>query len=116
MPIAAGFDSKVMHLNATPIAASDINTMLTAENGDDYSCTSIEFIDANNAVLLFLKSNSVAYGEPVNQKVNLVTASQAAIDTDKATEVALNFWPTGIFVTPGGGLLILYQELGALPL
>lgn len=104
------FDNTVIKIAASPIAASDINTELATQNAAGYWMTSLEFIDANNAVALFVKTNT-AVTAPVEQKVNLVTATQVALDADKATETADGWWPTGIFVTPGGGLLVLYSLL-----
>lgn len=116
MPIPAGFDNTVILVSATPVAASDINTEIAAQNGNDYAVSSMEFIDADNVALLFLKMDSATYGYPLDQKVNQVAATQAAIDADKAAEIANGYWPTGIFVTPGDDLLILYQLLDAVPL
>ncbi len=93
-----------------PIGAAEINAELATQNAASYWMTSLEFIDANNAVLLFGKMNAI-YGYTALQKVNLVAATQMAIDADKATEIALGYWPTGLFITPGGALLIAYQLL-----
>jgi hypothetical protein len=93
-----------------PIGAAEINAELATQNAAGYWMTSLEFIDANNAVLLFGKM-AAAYGYTALQKVNLVTATQGAIDADKATEIAGGYWPTGLFTTPGGALLIAYQLL-----
>lgn len=111
MPIPSGFDNTVRHVNATPIAASDINTELTTQNGAGYWCTDIKFSTADDAFLVFVKTDESTYGYPMLQKVNLVTQSQAALDADKATETANGYWPTGVFITPGGDLLVLYNQL-----
>jgi hypothetical protein len=116
MPIPAGFDNTVILVNATPVAASDINTEIATQNAADYVVSSIEFIDADNVALLFMKNDIATYGYSIDQKVNLVAANQAAVDADKAAEVVNGYWPTGIFVTPGGDLLVLYQLLDEAPL
>jgi hypothetical protein len=72
-------------------------------------------VDANTVALLFVKQDAI-YGYTTEQKVNLVAANQSAIDSDKATEIANGYWPTGIFVTPGGGLLVQYALLDPAPL
>ena len=110
MPIPSGFDNMARLVTGSPVGASDINAELATQNAASYWMTSLEFIDANTSVLLFGKFNA-AYGYTALQKVNAVTASQAAIDADKATEIAGGYWPTGLFVTHGGALLILYQLL-----
>lgn len=110
MPIPAGFDNKVRLVTGSPITATEINAEIATQNTASYWLTSLEFIDANNALLLFGKWDAVI-GFLAPQKVNLVTATQAALDTDKATETASGYWPTGIFITPGGASLILYQQL-----
>lgn len=113
MPIPAGFDNTVRLVTGSPVGASEINAELTTQNAAEYWATSLEFVDANNALLLFGKFDAAAYGYTQAQKVNLVSGSQAAIDADKATETASGWWPTGIFVTPGGAILILYQRIGS---
>lgn len=110
MPIPTGFNNTVRLVSATPVVAADINTELATQNSAGYSMTSLVFIDSDNAALLFVKQDAT-YAEIGPQKVNLVAASQAAIDADKATEIATGYWPTGMFVTPGGDLLICYQQL-----
>jgi hypothetical protein len=109
MPIPSGFDNMVRLVTGAPISATEINAELATQNAAKYWMTSLEFIDANNAVLLFGRMAEV-YGFTALQKVNLVAATQLAIDADKATEIAGGYWPTGLFITPGG-LLILYQLL-----
>lgn len=104
------FNNTVILVTGSPVGASEINTELTTQNAAGYWMTSMEFVDANNVVLLFVKNNT-AIVAPRDQKVNAVAVSQAAIDADKATEIAGGWWPTGIFVTPGAALLILYSEL-----
>jgi hypothetical protein len=104
------FNNTVILVTGSPVGASEINAELVTQNVAGYWMTSLEFVDANNAVLLFVKNNT-AYTPAKDQKVNAVAVSQAAIDADKATEIASGWWPTGIFVTPGADLLILYSEL-----
>lgn len=113
MPIPAGFDNSVILVTGSPVGAAAINAELSTQNAAEYWATSIEFVDANNALILFCKFDAAAYGYMQAQKVNLVTATQVAIDADKATETASGWWPTGIFVTPGGATLILYQRIGS---
>lgn len=108
MPIPTGFDNKIRRVTASPVAASDLNTEIAAQNTAGYWISDIKFTDANNAFLLVAKSfDTTTWG----QKVNLVTQTQAALDADKATEEGNGNYPTGVFVTPGGGLLVLYQQL-----
>lgn len=115
MPTPPGFDNKVIRVT-TPTAAN-INTELAAQNLELYWATSIEFLpDESAAFILFCKTATALFGNPFNQKVNQVAANQAAIDADKAAELPLGFWPTGIFITPGGSLFILYQQLDEVPL
>jgi uncharacterized membrane protein YdbT with pleckstrin-like domain len=116
MPIPAGFNNTVRYVTNTPVAAADINAEIATQNGADYAVSSIEFINANEVVLLFLKMDSSIYGYSLSQKVNLVAANQAAIDADKAAEIVNGYWPTGMFITPAGALLILYQLLDEAPL
>jgi hypothetical protein len=110
MPIPTGFDNKVIRVTASPVTASDLNTEIAAQNGDDFYMTNLMFTDANNAFLLFAK-NLGGTGTTWSQKVNEVTQTQAALDADKATEEGNGNFPTGLFVTPGGGLLVFYQQL-----
>lgn len=114
MPIPPNFDNTVRLVSGTPVGVTEINAELATQNTAGYWATSIEFVDADNALILFVKFDAI-FGEASPQKVNAVTVSQAAIDADKVTETALGYWPTGIFVTPGGVALILYQELGTIP-
>ena len=110
MPIPSGFDNMARVVTGGPVGATEINAELATQNAASYWMTSLEFVDANTAVILFGKFNA-AYGFTALQKVNAVAANQAAVDADKATEIAGGYWPTGIFVTPGGALLIGYQLL-----
>lgn len=108
MPIPLGFDNTVIRVNATPVTAADLNTAISTQNTAEYYVTDIKFTDADNAFLLCAKDLAE---DTQLQKVNLVTQTQAAIDADKATEIADGYWPTGVFSTPGYDLLILYQQL-----
>ncbi len=108
MPVPPGFDNTVRRVNATPVAASDINTEISTQNTAGYYLTDIKFTDADNAFLLFVKDFADTL---YPQKVNEVTQTQVALDADKTTEVADGYWPTGVFTTPGGALLVLYQQL-----
>lgn len=114
MPVPPGFDNTVRLVTGSPVGATEINAELATQNTANYWMTSLEFIDANNALLLFVKQDP-AYITTQPQKVNLVTASQAALDADKATETADGYWPTGIFVTPSGATLVLYQLIDEIP-
>lgn len=109
MPIPTGFNNQVRRVTASPVTASDINTEISAMNADDFYMTDLKFTDANNAFLLFAKNLDASI--TWSQKVNEVTQTQAALDADKATEEADGNYPTGVFVTPGGALLVFYQTL-----
>lgn len=110
MPIPANFDNTVRVVTGSPVGATEINAELTTQNGAGYWLTSLVFVDANTALLLFVKTDViVGYGSP--QKVNLVAANQAAMDADKVAETPGGYWPTGFYVTPGGDALVQYQQL-----
>lgn len=110
MAAPPSFNNTVILVTGSPVGTTELNAEITTQNTAGYWITSIEWKDANNALTLFVKSN-YTFAPTAAQKVNLVTATQAAIDSDKATEIANGWWPTGIFITPGGALLILYTEL-----
>jgi propanediol dehydratase large subunit len=116
MPIPAGFDNTVRYVNAVPVAAADLNAEIATQNAASFWMTDLKFVDNNNALLLFVKTDFVTLGYTAEQKVNLVALSQAAIDADKATEIAGGYWPTGIFPAPDGRVFILYQLLDPPPL
>lgn len=109
MPVPFGFTNLVRLITGAPISATEINAEIATQNAANYWFTSLEFIDANNAVALFSKFDATAYGYTADQKVNTVAATQVAIDADIAAEVPNGYMPTGLFITPGGSLLILYQ-------
>lgn len=102
------FDNKVTIVTATPVTAADLNTAIATLNAAGYWVSFIQFVDANTAALLAILTNVTAYGNPATQKVNQVAANQAAVDADKTTEAALDYLPTGLSLTPGGALLIIY--------
>lgn len=108
MPIPTGFDNKVTYLTASPVAAADLNGVLTTANGAGYWCSDIKFADDNTALMLFGKMSAI-YGYSAPQKVNEVGLSQGALDADKAAQVLLGYWPTGVFPRPDGTLFVLYQ-------
>lgn len=109
MPIAPGFDNQIRRVTASPVTAGDLNTEIAARLDDDYYMSDLKFTDADNAFLFFAKNldPSVTWG----QKVNEVAQTQVALDADKATEEGNGFYPTGVFTTPGGTLLVFYQQL-----
>jgi hypothetical protein len=111
MPIPPGFDNTIVVVTGSPVASGAINAELASRNAAGYWLTSLEFFDNETALLLFVKTDASAYGFTGEQKVNPVTADQSSIDSDKAAETAGGYWPTGMFVTPGGTLWILYQLL-----
>lgn len=110
MALPPSFNNTVRIVTGTPVGTAEINAELATQNLAGYWATSIEFIDEDTAAILFVKNNSI-FGYDAPQKVNQVTASQVAVDADKTAETALDYWPTGIFVTPGGNFLILYQQI-----
>lgn len=114
MPIPSGFDNTIRVVTGSPVGATEINAELATQNAAGYWMTSLEFVDANTALLTFVKNNA-AYGYTADQKVNQVAANQSAMDADKATEILTGFWPTGTFVTPGGVALVQYQALDTIP-
>jgi len=109
MPIPTGFDNTVRHVSGSPVGATEINAELVTQNTADYYMTALVFTGANDAFLLFAKNldPNVTWG----QKVNQVAGNQTALDADKATEEGNGNYPTGVFVTPGGNLLVFYQQL-----
>jgi hypothetical protein len=111
MPIPTGFDNLVRRVTATPVTAADINTEISTQNGAGYWMTSLIFTNADNVFMLFAKNLS---GFTWPQKVNIVAQTQAALDADKATEEANGNYPTGVFATPGGDLIVFYQALVSL--
>lgn len=103
------YDNKVIIVTGSPITVADLNTAIAARNTAGYWVSFIQFIDANTAALLSVLNDATAYGYPATQKVNQVAANQTAVDTDKGTEAALNYVPTGLSVLPGGSdVLIVY--------
>lgn len=114
MPIPTGFDNTVRLVTGAPVGASEINSELATQNGAGYWMTALTFIDANTASLLFVKVDTT-YVDAQPQKVNAVSANQSAADTDKAAETPDGYWPTGVFATPGGSFLILYQQIDPPP-
>jgi hypothetical protein len=115
MPIPAGFDNTVRVVSGSPVGATEINAELATQNAAGYLMTSLEFHNAETCLLLFVKSDPI-YGYAIDQKVNLVDPDQTSIDADKTTEIALGYWPTGIFVNPSGDLFVGYQLLDSPPL
>lgn len=111
MPTPPGFNNHVRKVDANQTA---INDELASKNLDQYWATDIKFIE-DSAYLLFVKNQLALFGETFNQKVNVVSQSQAALDADKTTEQASGYWPTGIFPAPDGTLFILYQQLDSPP-
>lgn len=111
MPVPPSFDNTVRVVTGSPVGATEINAELTTQNAAGYWLMSMEFVDTDTALLLFGK-NDASYGYTADQKVNLVAATQVAMDADKATETFDGYWPTGLFVTPGGDVLVLYQLIG----
>jgi len=111
MPVPPGFDNTVIVVTGSPVGPTEINAELATQNAAGYWMMSMEFVDANTALLLFGK-NDASYGYTADQKVNAVAATQVAMDADKATETFDGYWPTGLFVTPGGSALVLYQLIG----
>lgn len=109
-----GFNNTVIVVTGSPVGPTEINAELATQNAAGYWMTSMEFVDANTALLLFVKTNAI-YGYTADQKVNQVAANQSAMDADKAAETPDGWWPTGIFVTPGGDALVLYQQLDSVP-
>jgi hypothetical protein len=114
MPIPPGFDNTIRAVTGSPVGATEINAELATQNAAGYWMTSLEFVDANTALLTFVKNDTI-YGYTADQKVNAVAANQSALDADKATETADGYWPTGVFVTPGGVALVQYQALDSVP-
>lgn len=114
MPTPPGFNNHVRRID-TPTAAN-LNTEIAAQNLAEYWLTDIKFLDEDTAFLLFCKNSQSILGISYNQKVNEVAADQWSIDADKTTEQAIGYWPTGIFPTPGGTLLIGYTHLDEPPL
>lgn len=112
MPLPTGFDTKVVLVTNTPVGAADLNAELTAENAAGYACGSIVFTDDDNALMFFTRAGDDPLDNVFPQKVNQVTMSQVAIDADKATEVANDYYPTAIFTTPAGLLFIMYSDFG----
>lgn len=108
-PLPSGFDNKVRIVTNTPVVAADINAELTAQFALNYWCFNIIFTDADNAFMIFGRFNDLVEGAP--QKVNLVAQTQAAIDADKTTQLIDGYYPTGLFATPDGDLLILYSQV-----
>ena len=96
-------------VTGSPVAVADINTEIATQNAAGYQFTSLEYIDSDTVAVMFSKMPSGYYYD-LAQKLNLVTASQAAVDADIATEDANNFLPTGIFISDGGDLLVGYQQ------
>lgn len=111
MPVPPGFDNTVRVVTGSPVGPTEINAELATQNAAGYWMTSLEFVDANTGLLLFVK-NDASYGYTADQKVNAVAATQGAMDADKATEILDGYWPTGLFITPGGSALVLYQLIG----
>lgn len=112
MPLATGFDTKVRLVTNSPVAAADINAEISTQNAAGYACGSIVFSDDDNALLFFTRAGDAPLDQVFPQKVNLVGLSQAALDADKATETADDWWPTGVFTTPAGLVFVLYSDFG----
>lgn len=115
MPIPPSFDNTVRVVTGSPVGPTEINSELTTQNAAEYWLTNLEFVDADTALLLFVKNEAI-YGYTADQKVNAVAANQSAVDADKAAETSNGWWPTGIFITPGASALILYQQLDSVPI
>jgi len=111
MPIYPTFNNKIIYITASPVAASDINSVLATQNTAGFWATDIRFTSANDAFILFVKTNTGAYGDSADQKVNLISGNQAALDADAGIEAGAGYYPTGIFPTPGGSLLVFYTLL-----
>lgn len=102
-----GFDNTVI---VTAADAASINAELATMNAADYLATDIKF-DGSHALLLFGKNVGADFVASAPQKVNVVAATQVALDADKATEAADGYVPTGVFAD-GTTVLVLYQQLG----
>lgn len=119
MPITPTFDNTVVHINNSPIGAANVNATIAIWNAAGYWFTDLKFINASNAVALFVKMDAI-YGYTQPQKVNEVDYDQAALDADKAAEILNGYWPTGIFIRPIGDeidiiVLVHYQLLDQAP-
>lgn len=119
MPITPTFDNTVVHIEGNPIGAADVNATIAIWNAAGYWFTSLEFINAGNALALFVKMDAI-FGYTQPQKVNEVDYLQPALDADKAAEIVNGYWPTGIFIRPIGDeidiiALIHYQLLDQAP-
>lgn len=110
MPIPPGFDNSIFIVTGSPVSSTDVNSEIATRNSSGYWLMSLEFYDNETVLLLFGKQDAGIFGF-LEQKVNPVTADQASINSDKAAETANGYWPTGMFITPGGTLWILYQLL-----
>lgn len=113
MAVPIGFDNKIRLVVGSPVGADEINGELATQNAVGYWMTSLEFLGANNCLMLFCKTGAEV-PETAPQKVNLVAVSQSAINADKNAEESGGFWPTGVFITPGGDLLVFYQQLAVM--
>lgn len=112
MPLPTGFDTKVVHVTNTPVGAADLNAEISSGNAGGYACGAIAFADDDNALLFFTRAGDDPLDNVFPQKVNQVTVSQVAIDADKATEAANDYYPTATFTTPAGLLFIMYTDFG----
>ena|SRR5687767_3226441 len=112
MPLPTGFDTTIRLVTNTPIGAADLNGEISARNAAGYACGDIKFIDDDNALLFFTRAGDDPLDNVLPQKVNLVAMSQVALDADKATETANDYWPTGFFITPAGLIFVMYTDFG----
>lgn len=114
MPLPTGFDTMVRLVSNVPIAAADLNGEIATQNGNGYACSGITFLDDDNALLVFIRAGDPPLDAVLPQKVNLVAATQVALDADKAAEVAGDNWPTSAYTTPAGLVFVMYTDYGGL--
>lgn len=115
MPVYPAFDNLVIRVTGSPIGATELNDEISDQNDTDHWLMDIKFKDENTAYLIFVKTDTTSYGQTVNQKVNEVADSQAAIDSDRTTELGNNYYQTGVFVSPNGTLFVFYSQLVVIP-
>lgn len=113
MPVPSGFDTKVRLVSNTPIAASDLNTEISTQNGAGYTMIDLKFLDDDNAFLTFIRAGDPPLDAVTPQKIKLVAANQAALDLDNATEQALGYYPLVTYTTPAGLLFVQYVDYGS---
>jgi hypothetical protein len=116
MPLPTGFDTKITLLTATPIADTDINSILTTQNAAGYACGAITFVDDDNALLFFTRAGDAPLDQVIPQRVAEVAMTQLALNAEKAAQEADGYYTTSVFVVPvSGTVFVMYSGFNAAP-